>query len=111
MNNHPVCSPSTRTNLLLMTMILDSNTVAESDLSLKSRSFLHRVNERVRKIQDQTSNDATDIESFFKRCTEKQRQTFCDMGNVHVFDIGSMCVHGRFTQTLCIPSKIQKISL
>ena len=38
---------------------MDSNTVAESDLSLKSRSFLHRVNDRVRKIQDQSSKDAT----------------------------------------------------
>ena len=38
---------------------MDSNTVTESDQSLKSRSFLHRVNGRVRKIQDQSSKDAT----------------------------------------------------
>ena len=38
---------------------LDSDTVAESDMSLLSRSFLHRVNDRVRKIQDQSSKDAT----------------------------------------------------
>ena len=37
---------------------MDSNTVTESDLSLKSRSFLHRVNDRVRKILDQSSKDA-----------------------------------------------------
>ena len=37
---------------------MDSNTVAESDLSLKSRSFLHRVNDRVRKMFDQSSKDA-----------------------------------------------------
>ena len=37
---------------------VDSNTVAESDMSLKSRSFLHRVNDRVRKMQDQSSKDA-----------------------------------------------------
>ena len=37
----------------------DSDTVAESDMSLKSRSFLHRVNDRVRKMQDQSSKDAT----------------------------------------------------
>ena len=36
---------------------MDSNTVTESDLSLKSRSFLHRVNDRVRKILDQSSKD------------------------------------------------------
>ena len=38
---------------------MDSNTVTESDLPLKSRSFLHRVNDRVRKILDQYSKDAT----------------------------------------------------
>ena len=42
---------------LLMTM--DSNTIAESDMSLKSRSFLQRVNDRVRKMLDQSSKDAT----------------------------------------------------
>ena len=36
---------------------MDSNTVAESDLSFKSRSFLHRVNDRVRKMLDQSSKD------------------------------------------------------
>ena len=30
----------------------DDDTVAESDMSLLSRSFLHRVNDRVQKIQD-----------------------------------------------------------
>ena len=39
---------------------MESDTVAESDMSLKSRSFLHRVNDRVRKIQDQSSKDATE---------------------------------------------------
>ena len=38
---------------------MDTNTVAESDLSLKSRLFLHRVNDRVRKMLDQFSKDAT----------------------------------------------------
>ena len=37
---------------------LNSDTVAESDMSLSSKSFLHRVNDRVRKIQDQSSKDA-----------------------------------------------------
>ena len=37
---------------------LDSDTDAESDMSLGSRSFLHRVNDRVR-IQDQSSKYAT----------------------------------------------------
>ena len=38
---------------------MDFDTVAESDMSLLSRSFLHRVNDQVRKIQDQSSKDAT----------------------------------------------------
>ena len=38
---------------------MDSDTDAELDMSLSSRSFLHRVNDRVRKIQDQSSKDAT----------------------------------------------------
>ena len=37
---------------------MDSDTVAESDLSQRSRSFLHRVNDRVRKILDHSSKDA-----------------------------------------------------
>ena len=37
---------------------MDCNTVTESFVSLKSRSFLHRVNDRVRKILDQSSKDA-----------------------------------------------------
>ena len=33
----------------------NSNTVAESDMSFKSKSFLHRLNDRVRKMLDQSS--------------------------------------------------------
>ena len=38
---------------------VNSYTEAESDLSLESRSFLHRVNDQVRKRQKQSSIDAT----------------------------------------------------
>ena len=38
---------------------MDSYTEAESEMSLKSRSFLHRVNDQVRKRQYQSSKDAT----------------------------------------------------
>ena len=37
---------------------MDSDTVTESNLSPRSRSFLNRVNDRVRKILDQSSKDA-----------------------------------------------------
>ena len=46
----------TQTSLSSMTMIIDddmdSDTATESNLSLKSRSFLNRVNDRLRKISD-----------------------------------------------------------
>ena len=37
---------------------MEFDTAIESDLSLRSRSFWHRVNDRVRKILDQSSKDA-----------------------------------------------------
>ena len=37
---------------------MDSNTVTEADLSLKPKSFLHRVNDRVRKMLDRSSKYA-----------------------------------------------------
>ena len=37
---------------------MDSDTVTESNLSLKSRSFLNRVNDRLRKMLDHSSKDA-----------------------------------------------------
>ena len=36
----------------------DSDTATESNLSLRSRSFLHRVNDRVRKMLDRSPQDA-----------------------------------------------------
>ena len=39
---------------------MNSYTKAESELSLESRSFLHRVNRQVRKRQNQSSKDATE---------------------------------------------------
>ena len=38
---------------------MDSDTEAKSEMSLKSRSFLHRVNDQVRNRQKQSSKDAT----------------------------------------------------
>ena len=37
---------------------MDSYTGAESEMSLESRSILHRVNDQVRKRQNQSSKDA-----------------------------------------------------
>ena len=38
---------------------MDPDTEAESEMSLKSSSFLHRVNDQVRKRQHQSSKDVT----------------------------------------------------
>ena len=37
---------------------MDSDTATESNLSLKSRSFLNRVNDRLRKLLDHSSEDS-----------------------------------------------------
>ena len=55
----------------------------ESELSLGSRSFLHRENDQVRKK----------AKTIFNGCDRRQRQTFCDMVNVYVFYIASICNH------------------
>ena len=45
---------------------MDSDTATESKLSLRSRSFLHRVNDRLRKVLDHSSKDAMqDIDKRF----------------------------------------------
>ena len=59
---------------------MNSYTEAESELSLESRPFLHRVNDQVRKKQNQSSKDATEDS---------------DMVNVYVFYIGIICIHGE----------------
>ena len=64
---------------------MDSNTATESNLSLRSRSFLNRVNDRLRKMLDHLPEDAMqDID---------KRSMIWDMFNV--FDIGSICIHRK----------------
>ena len=62
---NPLCDSSlgsmvTSDYVTPLTDDVDSDTTAESDLLLKSRSFLHRVNDRVRKILYQSSKDAVE---------------------------------------------------
>ena len=59
MNNQPGLFTEHTDRFIVDDYDMDSNTVAESEMSLKSRSFLHRVNDRVRKMLDQSSKDAT----------------------------------------------------
>ena len=62
---------------------MDSDTVAESDMSLKIQIILAHGE----------WSSAKDIGPIFKRCNTRQRQTFCDMENVYVFYI--VCIHGE----------------
>ena len=64
---------------------MDSNTATESNISLRSRSFLNRVNDRFRKTLDHSS----------RRCNARHRQTFYVLVNVYVFDFGSISIHGK----------------
>ena len=62
---------------------MDSDTATESNLSLRSRSSLNRVNDRLRKILDRSPEaPMQDIDKMF-----------FDLVNVYVFDIGSICIH------------------
>ena len=79
---------------------MDSYTEAESEMSLESRSVLHRVNDQVRKRQNQSSKDAT-------KDSDKHSVIWENLCLLHCKHLYSW---GRITQTICIPSKLQKIS-
>ena len=73
-------------NKLVIDIDMDSATDAESDISLKSRSFLNRVNDRLRKMLNRSPEDSMqDID---------KRSMIWGM-NVCVIDIGSICVNGK----------------
>ena len=49
---------------------------------------------------------------ILKRCNKRQRGTFCDMVNVHVFNTASICIHGEDLLTqLAFHQKYRKRSL
>ena len=77
---------------------MDSNTVTESDFSLKSRSFLHRVNDRLRKILDQSSKDAM-------KDIDKHSLIW---GLFMSSTLEASVFMGRITRKIYIPSKIQE---
>ena len=80
---------------------MDSDTAIESNISLRSRSFLHRVNDRFRKILDHSSKDATqdiDKRSFIWWMFMSSTLEASDSWE-------------RIIQKFYIPSKIQKNNL
>ena len=52
-------------NKLVIGIDKDSDTATESDFSLKSRSFLNRVNDRLRKMLNRSSESMQDMENVF----------------------------------------------
>ena len=71
-------------NELVIDIDMDSDTATESDLSLKSRSFLNRENDRLRKMLNRSPEDS--MQDIDKRSM---------IWYVYIFDIGSICVHGK----------------
>ena len=81
---------------------MDCDTATESNFSLKSRSFLHRVSDRLRKMLDNSQKmhckTSTNV-LWFEEC-------LCLRHWKHLY------FWERITKTICIPSKIKgKISL
>ena len=50
---------------------------------------------RRRRLAQEEWSSAKDAGRILKRCKTRQQQTFFKMVNVHVFDITSMCIHGK----------------
>ena len=73
------------TSLFVIDDDTDSDTATESNLSLKI-TFIAEPSEW---------SIAKDVGPFSRRCNARHRQTFYDLGNVYVFDIGSICIHGK----------------
>ena len=56
-------------------------------------------------------SSAKEANTILKRCNKRQRQTLCDMENVCVFYIASICIHGKeLLRKFTFRQKIQKIS-
>ena len=89
-------------NKLVIDIDMDPDTAAESNLSLRSQSFLNRVNDRSRKMLDRSPEDA--MQDIDKRSVI--------WGMFMSSTLQASVFMGKKTQTIYIPSKIfGKISL
>ena len=70
-------------NELVIDIDMDSDTAMESDLSVKSHSFLNRVTDRLRKMLNRSPEDS--MQDIDKRSVI--------WWNLSVFDSGSIFVH------------------
>ena len=90
-------------NKLVVDIDMDSDTAAESDLSLKSRSFLNRVNDRLQKMLNRSPEDSMqdiDKRSMIWECLSSTVEASVFMGknysdNLHSIKNGSICIHGK----------------
>ena len=55
-------------------------------------------------------SSAKEAKTIFNTCNKRQRQTFCNMVNVYVFNIASICIHGKNYSDIWHSIKKQKIS-
>ena len=84
---------------------MNSYTEAESEMSLESRSFLHRVNDQVRKRQNQSSKDAT-------KDSDKHSVIWVECLCLQTLQASVFMVKNYSDNLIYIPSKIQgKISM
>ena len=82
---------------LVIDIDMDSDTAAESDFSLTSRSFLNRVNDRLRKMLNRSPEDS--MQNIDKRSMIWECLCLRQWKHLYSWE--------RITQTICIPSKIQ----
>ena len=78
---------------------MDFDTATESNLSLKSRSFFHRVNDRLRKILAHSSKDA--MQDIDKRSLI--------WGMFMSSTLEASVFMGRITKKIYIPLKIKRM--
>ena len=96
----PLIAHSERTNSLLKTM---------------RRILTPKQNQNCRQDPDHSAqgewSSAKETKTIFKRCNERQRQTFWNMGNVSVFNNASIYIHGEeLPGKFTFHKKIRKIS-
>ena len=80
----PVATAQHTDRFIVENYEMNAYTKAESEMSLESRSFLHRVNDQVRKRQNQSSVDAT-----------KDSDKHSVVWRMFMFYITSICIHGK----------------
>ena len=81
---------------------LDSDTATESNLSLRSRSFLNRVNDRLRKILDHLPEDAMqDIDKrsiIWEMFMSSTLEASVFMGKTYSENLHSIKIQGKISQ-------------